>query len=144
MVVGGWGGLSRPVGSSSSSSSSRRRTELLPGPRPPSHPHPHLAGRSASLCCFPALLFGMTKVPRRQTPVKNISIHGFRPVKDEELHFDTERRPKGGASPYEFCQLQREGEREGGKKGKGRERKRGATKRKKINLLLSLRSVLPS
>ncbi|KAI4792057.1 hypothetical protein KUCAC02_033633, partial [Chaenocephalus aceratus] len=41
----------------------------------------------------------MTKqVPRRQTPVKNISIHGFRPVKDEGLHFDTESRLKGGVS----------------------------------------------
>lgn len=37
----------------------------------------------------------MTKVPRRQTPVKNTSIRGFRPVKDEELHFDTESTPKG-------------------------------------------------
>lgn len=63
------------------------------GPRPPSHPHLSCSGLR---CCFLHLL-GMTKVPRRQTPVKNISIHGFRPVKDEEQHFDTESRLKGSA-----------------------------------------------
>lgn len=69
------------------------------------------AARTELLACLPliltsalriTLLFSalhrMTKVPRRQTPVKNISIHGFRPVKDEELHFDTESCLKGSVS----------------------------------------------
>lgn len=72
---------------------------------------------------FSALL-RMTKVPCRQTPVKNISIHGFRPVKDEELHFDTESRLKGSVSVWVLsAAARRPGERK--KTGRKGERKRG-------------------
>lgn len=88
------------------------------GPRPPSHPHLSCSGLR---CCFLHLL-GMTKVPRRQTPVKNISIHGFRPVKDEEQHFDTESRLKGSVFVWVLSAAARKGQernRRGGKEGRG-------------------------
>lgn len=82
--------LSRRAGSSSSSSSSQ---DGAVGPR-----LPLILTSALRITLLFCALLRMTKVPCRQTPVKNISIHGFRPVKDEELHFDTESRLKGSVS----------------------------------------------
>lgn len=60
--------------------------------------HPHLGAWLLSITLLFSALLRMTKVPCRQTPVKNISIHGFRPVKDEEQHFDTGSCLKGSIS----------------------------------------------
>lgn len=62
----------------------------------------------------------MTKVPCRQTPVKNISIHGFRPVKDEEQRFDTESCLKGNISVWVLS---------GAGRGPGEEKKTGKKRR---------------
>ena len=84
-----------------------------------------LTSRLGLLCCFPRCS-GWLKCLADRPLLKNISIHGFRPVKDEELHFDTESRLKGGVSVWVLsAAARRPGEKKDREKGWGRKGEKG-------------------